>query len=168
MFRLFRLCIFVKISQMKPLKEKATKKEQELARISAASLQKTAELLRKSTRDYARVKFSEREDYIHVPKKAMKIFLLAIMQMAEGKEVSLVILNEELSTEDAAGILNVSRPFVVKLLEKGAIPHSKVGTHRRLLRSDVEAYRQKMKTIRQDQLEKLTKLDQELGLGYED
>ena len=98
----------------------------------------------------------------------MKILLLAVKQMAEGKDVKLVTSDEELSTEEAAGILNVSRPFVVKLLENGAIPHSKVGTHRRMLRSDVEAYQQKMKTNRKEQLEKLAKLDQELGLGYED
>jgi excisionase family DNA binding protein len=68
------------------------------------------------------------------------------------------------STEQAAAILNVSRPFVFKLLETGAIPFRKVGSHRRILLRDIESYHKEVKTRQKKELEKLSDLDQELGL----
>jgi excisionase family DNA binding protein len=85
-------------------------------------------------------------------------------EMAEGNILNNVTSDSEVSTEQAAGILNVSRPFVVKLLETGAIPFRKVGSHRRILLRDVEGYHKEMKTRQKKELQKLSDLDQELGL----
>jgi len=65
--------------------------------------------------------------------------VMAILESGQG--VSVVPINAELSTEEAAEILNVSRPHVVKLLETGMIPFHKVGTHRRIQLSEVLKYR---------------------------
>ncbi|MET0636900.1 MAG: helix-turn-helix domain-containing protein [Chitinophagaceae bacterium] len=149
---------------MKTTMEKVTKEDQELARASVETLKKKSNQVLNSSRRYARIKFIESEGYIHVPKKALTILYEIVKEMSEGKSVNFISSDEELSTEDAAIILNVSRPFVVKLLEKNEIPYSKIGTHRRMLRSDIEAYQRKMKKSRKEQLNKLSGFDQQLGL----
>ena len=72
-----------------------------------------------------------------------------------------------ISTQQAAGILNVSRPYVVKLLEEGMIPFKKVGRHRRILLKDVLIYANQQKETRKENLQFLTQQAQELNLGYE-
>jgi excisionase family DNA binding protein len=85
-------------------------------------------------------------------------------EMAEGNILNNVTSDSEVSTEQAAAILNVSRPFVVKLLQTGAITFRKVGSHRRILLRDVEVYHKEMKTRQKKELQRLSDLDQELGL----
>lgn len=63
-------------------------------------------------------------------------------------------------------MLNVSRPHVVKLLEKGELPYHKVGTHRRIFLKDLEDYKAKMDKKRRKLLEELAKQAQELDMGY--
>jgi excisionase family DNA binding protein len=72
----------------------------------------------------------------------------------------------ELTTQQAADVLNVSRPFLVKLLDQGKIPCRKVGSHRRVLFADIMAYKKQNNHQRLQALEELSALDQELGLGY--
>ena len=72
----------------------------------------------------------------------------------------------ELTTQEAADILNVSRPHLVQQLEAGAIPYHKVGTHRRIKMSDLMVYRKKSREQSRDTLQQLADQAQELGLGY--
>ncbi len=72
----------------------------------------------------------------------------------------------ELTTEQAADLLNVSPEYLASLLESGAIPHRGVGTHRRVLLEHLIAYRELEETKRLEALDELTQLSQELGLGY--
>ncbi|MBO9573459.1 MAG: helix-turn-helix domain-containing protein, partial [Chitinophagaceae bacterium] len=83
-----------------------------------------------------------------------------------GKGLEMIPLEENLSTQEAADLLNVSRPFLIKLLEEGKIPFQKVGTHRRVKLSDVQEYDRKQQIIREQQLEFLTNQAQDLNLGY--
>lgn len=70
-------------------------------------------------------------------------------------------------TQQAAGILNVSRPHVVKLLKEGKIPFKKVRNHRRILLKDIIIYANQQKETRKENLQFLTQQAQELNLGYE-
>lgn len=74
-------------------------------------------------------------------------------------------LEDELSPEDAARMLRVSRPFVQKLIEQGKLPYRKVGTHYRLLGRDVLAYREQDIARRKAALREIAKLDESMGLG---
>jgi excisionase family DNA binding protein len=89
-----------------------------------------------------------------------------LSQMAEGSAVSVIPHHTELTTQQAAELLGVSRPFLVEQLDKGLLPHRKVGTHRRVLLKDLLAYKQRSSDERLRTLEKLSALDQELDLGY--
>ena len=70
----------------------------------------------------------------------------------------------ELTTTQAASVLNVSRPYFINLLEKGDIPYRKVGTHRRVSQEDVMKYKRRLAQKRQDALQALSELSEELGL----
>jgi excisionase family DNA binding protein len=72
----------------------------------------------------------------------------------------------KLTTQQAADFLNVSRPFVVQLLESGALAHRKVGSHRRVQFKDLLAYREQSTVARKSALDQLTQEAQALELGY--
>ena len=105
------------------------------------------------------------EDAI-VPKEAFELLLEILAQMANGNAVTIVPVQAEFTTQQAAEFLNVSRPFLIALLEAGALPHRKVGTHRRVRFEDLLRYKQSDDAKRQRVLEQLAAQAQELGLGY--
>ena len=86
--------------------------------------------------------------------------------MAAGQGVTIIPENAELTTVQAAGVLNVSRPFLIKLLEDNAIPHRKVGKHRRVKMEDVMAYKARVDKDRETVLDALVADAQEQGMGY--
>jgi excisionase family DNA binding protein len=91
--------------------------------------------------------------------------LLAILKaMGEGKPVAVHAADTELTTQQAADLLNVSRPFVVGLIDNGTLPARMVGNQRRLPLKDVLTYKRDNQAKRREALEELAKLDQELGL----
>jgi len=86
--------------------------------------------------------------------------------MAQGRTVTLIPLDSVVSTQQAADMLKVSRPHLVKLLEAGAIPFKKAGTHRRIELKDLLEYQDKLMRIRKKQLDFLAEQAQELNMGY--
>jgi len=126
------------------------------------------ERLSVSGRGYLRVEGEGGEtETISLPSSFLRILAGALSEVSEGRPVHIAPAEEELTTREAADLLNVSRPYLVKLLDERAIPHRKVGTHRRILRRDVLAYKEKMRVEAEEAMQELADQAQELGLGYE-
>ncbi len=103
---------------------------------------------------------------ISVPTSALRLFLHLLSEMAQGNAVTLIPTHAELTTQQAAALLNVSRPYVVKLLDEGKIPSRTVGKYRRVRFDDLMAYKQKDDEARAKILDQLTAEAQDLGMGY--
>ena len=103
-------------------------------------------------------------EQIELPPSVRQGLLQLVRYLAEGHGVEIIPTDKELTTQQAADLLNISRPYLVKLLEAGHIPFSKVGAHRRVRLADVSAYKQQRDTTRRQALQSLTELSQELGL----
>ncbi len=103
---------------------------------------------------------------ISIPDSALALLSSILAEMAKGNAVTLVPVEAELTTQQVADILHVSRPYLIDLLEKGEIPHRLVGTHRRVAFKDLMEYKAMKRKKRLAVLEELSALDQELKLGY--
>ncbi|MFD5561238.1 excisionase family DNA-binding protein [Kitasatospora griseola] len=104
------------------------------------------------------------DDPLVLPRPTVEMFAAILAALASGQGVQLLPVNAEVSTQTAAEILNVSRPFLIGLLEQGEIPYRLVGRHRRILFNDVIEYKRKDDRRRKDAADALTELDEELGL----
>lgn len=106
---------------------------------------------------------------VRVPVSVVRLMFAALSEMACGHSITLARLsdaNTELTTQEAAEILNVSRPYVVGLLGKGEMSFRKVGPQRRVRLQEVMAYKQRTDIDRRAALDELAREAQELNLGY--
>ena len=104
---------------------------------------------------------------VDLPPSIRDLLHRAVQLLAQGQAVSVVPVEQELTTQQAADLLNVSRPYFIKVLEQGNIPHTKTGTHRRVRAADVLLYRARRDAQRTEALAQLAQLSQEIGL-YDD
>jgi len=142
-----------------------TRKEQKIAQENVKILGQIAGKHKKSSKAIE-IEVSGEKEHVKIPVSAFK-FLNTIMQhMAQGKAISIIPSSAEITTQQAAEMLNMSRPHVVKLLEEGELPFHKVGTHRRIKLKDLEKYRARMEKEREEALTELAKQAQELDMGY--
>jgi excisionase family DNA binding protein len=140
-----------------------SKAEVELAR---ASGQRLAPLARSGRPLTMRVRDAGEEETIELPAGAVKLLVEILEDMASGHAVTIVPQNAELTTQQAADFLNVSRPFLIQLLEEQKLPYRKVGTHRRVRFEDVLRYKEGIDSERRKVLDALAAEAQELGMGY--
>lgn len=103
---------------------------------------------------------------LELPKTAVRALIEALGFISEGHNVVVQPLKDELSTQKAAEVLKVSRPFLIKLLESGEIPFHKVGKHRRVAVTDLQEYKNRIDTKRLKVLDQLAGQAQELEMGY--
>lgn len=155
------------LDKMSAVIQKTTKSDQKIALLSAQILADSEEQATKNKDEVIKLRIQGSDEVVIIPLKALQLLNAIISNMAQGRSIALMPTDAEVSTQQAAEILNVSRPHVIKLLEKGEIPHKKVGSHRRILLQDILKYESNFKSDRRKKLDQLTKEAQELNLGYE-
>ncbi|MDQ6692963.1 MAG: helix-turn-helix domain-containing protein [Chloroflexota bacterium] len=100
---------------------------------------------------------------IDLPPSIFPLLHKMVHALASGQTVSIVSVGQQLTTQQAADILNISRPHLVKLMEEGKLPFTRTGKHRRLLFEEVMAYKQQRDAERREGLAELTRLGEEMG-----
>lgn len=101
-----------------------------------------------------------------LPALSARLLADILALIGAGKAVAVLPVDTELTSQQAAEVLNVSRPYLVKLLDEGKLPHRKVGTRRRVLLCDVLAYKKQVADARAKVLDELATQAQELNMGY--
>jgi excisionase family DNA binding protein len=112
-----------------------------------------------------RVRLDDGEDLL-LPKAAARLLRHLLTEMAQGNAVTLIPIHAELTTQQAADFLNVSRPHLVSLLERHELPFHKVGTHRRVKFTDLEVYKKAFETAAALAMDELVEQAQALEMGY--
>lgn len=112
------------------------------------------------------VKGQANRETFTIPLAALRLLRVILDEMAQGNAVTLTPVHAELTTQESADMLHVSRPFLIKLLESGDLPYRKVGRHRRVRFDDLMAYKQRIDAERSEVLDELVSQAQELGMGY--
>ena len=106
------------------------------------------------------------EDAVELPAPAAEMLVEILENMAAGIPVAVLRQDAELTTQQAADFLNVSRPFLVNLLETGAVPFRMVGTHRRVRFNELRDYKAATNDARRKALDEIAADAQELDMGY--
>jgi excisionase family DNA binding protein len=105
-------------------------------------------------------------DELVLPGDVLQILLDVLSEMSKGNAISLIPHHQEISTQEAANLLNVSRPYLVQLLESGKLAFRKVGSHRRVRLTDLLDYKAQIDKERTQALDELAALSQEEDMGY--
>jgi excisionase family DNA binding protein len=104
------------------------------------------------------------EATVKLPASAVRLLVRILEEMARGNAVTLIPVHAELTTQEAADMLNISRPSLIQLLEAGEIDYRRVGTHRRVRFEALMKYKRRVDAARRKALEELVAYDQELGI----
>lgn len=123
-----------------------------------------ARLLPKDQRPLRLVTDDNRHEMIAIPPGAVRLFLDVLTQLGQGRAVTILPKKAELTTQEVADYLNVSRPYVVKLITAGKLPARLVGTRRRIAFQDLVRFDEADRKRRRAALEEIAQLDQEFGL----
>jgi excisionase family DNA binding protein len=108
----------------------------------------------------------KKDQEVLLPVTAARLLIKILEEMGRGRSVEVFSTDAELTTQQAAHALNVSRPFVVKLVDDGKLPCKKVGRHRRIRFDDLLRYKQLMETDRKSALDELAAQAQDQDMGY--
>jgi len=111
-----------------------------------------------------KVRIDEQETTLMLPAVAVRMLIDILGQMGKGNAVTVIPINAELTTQQAADFLNVSRPFLTKLLGKNVISYKKVGTHRRVRFEDLLQYKKKIEVEQDAVMDELVSESQKMGL----
>ena len=103
---------------------------------------------------------------VELPTSALRLLVDILSELSNGNAVRVVPVHAELATQEATDLLNVSRPYLVKLLEEGVLPYHKTGKHRRVRFEHLMHFKSERDCARETAMEELAKQAQELGMGY--
>jgi excisionase family DNA binding protein len=106
----------------------------------------------------------EGQEPVELPPAAVQLLMRLLSEMAQGHALTLIPFHAELTTQNAADLLGVSRPFIVKQVEDGKLSHHMVGTHRRIYFKDLMDYKRQMEKSRHSALDELAAESQRLNL----
>lgn len=124
-----------------------------------------------STRaDTQRIQIIDDQSHTHqleLPTSALRLLVDILAELAEGNAVRIVPIHAELTTQEAADLLNVSRRHLVKLLEDGQLPFHRTGKHRRIRFGDLMQFKQTRDQASEQAMTELARQAQDLKLGYE-
>lgn len=134
-----------------------------IARASGQLLSRYARQKRPLT---LRVQEAEQEKPTELPAGAVALLMNILEAMAAGRGITIIPENAELTTFEAADVLKVSRPYLIKLLDEGAMPFRRVGKHRRIRMEDVMAYKARDDRERDAVMDQLVREAQEQDMGY--
>jgi excisionase family DNA binding protein len=147
---------------MKPFdNRKPTREEQLAARESYESIVSSIELLQTNLPE---IEIAETGRKIRIPVSVLRLLAQILKEISQGNPVTVVPEATEITTQAASEVLGCSRPHVVRLLEEGKIPYTKVGKHRRIRYDDLMSFKKKMKVSQKKKLQVLMKLDEESEL----
>jgi excisionase family DNA binding protein len=141
--------------------EKPSKEEQKTAMYSYDALKATLDQVHS---EFPEIAIEETNKKIKIPLNALRLLADILKETSQGRPVSIVPIATEITTQAAAELLGCSRPHLVKLLEEGKIPFTKIGKHRRIRCHDVIDYKKKMKAEQRKLLVEIMKADEEAGL----
>lgn len=142
-----------------------TRKEQKAAKKSKDIVDRISDKHENSSENIE-IALAGEAEHVKIPVSAFRYLSTILEHMAQGKAITVNSVDAEITTQEAADLLNVSRPYLVKLLEEGKMPFHKVGSHRRIKLEDLLAYKHQMEEERKEALTELTLISQELGLDY--
>ena len=133
--------------------------------LAADASRRLFRLVGANTKDTCAVRFEGAPgDVVILPAVAMRLLAALLAELAKGNGVTLIPLNAVMTTQEAADLLNVSRPFLVGLLEDGKLPHHKVGAHRRVMLADLMTFKRRQDAESETALRELAALSQEMQL----
>ncbi|MCD1653026.1 helix-turn-helix domain-containing protein [Halomonas meridiana] len=147
------------MSTLLPSEEEAT-----LAKLSSRELAAYVETAAASQQ----VAISDKEGRLHqveVPVSALRLLVDILIELGDGNTVKLIPVHAEMTTQEAADMLGMSRPTLIKILDEGHIPYHRSGNRRKVKYKDVMHYKQAIDNKRLQALNELSELDQALGLG---
>ncbi len=103
---------------------------------------------------------------VMIPASALNLMIEVLTQLGQGNSVSITPIHAELTTQEGADMLNMSRPTFIKLLDSNEIPFTRTGNRRKVAFADLMEYKEQLEKRRLASLDELSQLDQDLGMGY--
>ncbi len=138
---------------------------EEVSALAADASRRLFRVIGSTQKETCVVRFENAPDEpVVLPSAAVRLLGALLTELAKGNAVTLVPYHAELTTQQAADLLNVSRPFLVSLLESGRLPFHKVGTHRRVRFADLMAFKRQRDAESESALRELAALSQDLNL----